>query len=413
MSGQIFISYRREESHWSARSLHDRLSESIDRNQIFMDIDAIALGEDFVKAIETTVAKCDVLIAVIGNNWLTSKDDQGARRLDNPDDFVRTEIATALKREIRVIPVLVDDALMPRSTDLPDDLKPLVRRNALQISDTSFDGDCQRLVATIREVLEKPAPEAQEREKSRLEEERPESEEKHRRESERLAAERLENERLDRQRDKDRLEAEERRRESTSNDKTIPPSPPHSQDFESAQAETSPVVEIKGSTKRKTSVSVVALLAGAGLMLILGLTWFAGSKLNHSGRESALVKPIPTPESTPVPQSTQIPHSTPFPWSVEELLRFDKTTGISQPTPTSTLSVVSPDSHFYANRAFDSYKKKDYAKAISDYNTAIRIDPNDATSYYNRGLAYRQQGENDKAQADFAKAKQLGYTGPP
>ena len=163
MSGQNFISYRREESRWSARSLNDRLSVSFGPKQIFMDIDAIALGEDFVRAIETTVAKCDVLIAVIGNNWLTSKDDQGGRRLDNPEDFVRMEIATALKREIRVIPVLVDGALMPRSTQLPDDLKPLVRRNALQISDISFDGDCQRLVAAIKGVLEKAATERRER----------------------------------------------------------------------------------------------------------------------------------------------------------------------------------------------------------------------------------------------------------
>jgi len=163
MSGQIFISYRREESRWSARSLNDRLSVSFGPKQIFMDIDTIALGEDFARAIETTVAKCDVLIAVIGNNWLTSKDDQGGRRLDNPEDFVRMEIATALKREIRVIPVLVDGALMPRSTQLPDDLKPLVRRNALQISDISFDGDCQRLAAAIKEVLEKAATERRER----------------------------------------------------------------------------------------------------------------------------------------------------------------------------------------------------------------------------------------------------------
>ena len=125
MSGQIFINYRREESRWSARILRDRLCRAFDPKQIFMDIDAIALGEDFVEVIETTVAKCDVLIAVIGKNWLTSKDDQGHRRLDNPEDFVRMEIGAALKRKIRVIPVLVDGALMPRSTDLPEDLKPL------------------------------------------------------------------------------------------------------------------------------------------------------------------------------------------------------------------------------------------------------------------------------------------------
>jgi OAA-family lectin sugar binding domain/TIR domain len=163
MSGQIFISYRREESRWSARSLHDRLCRNFDPKQIFMDIDAIGLGEDFVKEIETTVAKCDVLIAIIGKNWLTSKDDRGDRRLENPEDFVRMEIGAALKREISVIPVLVDGALMPRASDLPEDLKSLVRRNALPITDTSFDGDCQRLAAAIGLVLEKAAAVEQER----------------------------------------------------------------------------------------------------------------------------------------------------------------------------------------------------------------------------------------------------------
>ena len=163
MSGQIFISYRREESRWSARSLHDRLSARFDRNQIFMDIDAIAPGDDFINVIEKTVGECDVLIAVIGSHWLTCVDEQGGRRLDNPEDFVRREIATALKRDIRVIPVLVDRASMPRSTDLPDDLKPLVRRNALEITDTGFDDDCRRLGVAIEEVLEKHKRERPER----------------------------------------------------------------------------------------------------------------------------------------------------------------------------------------------------------------------------------------------------------
>jgi len=163
MSGQIFISYRREESRWSARSLCDRLTEHFDRNQIFMDVDAIALGEDFLKAIEKRVGECDVLIAVIGTHWLTSTDEQGGRRLDNSEDFVRMEIATALRRDIRVIPVLVNGALMPRSTGLPDDLKQLVYLHALQVGDTHFDDDCRRLVAAIEQVLEKTTPEQRER----------------------------------------------------------------------------------------------------------------------------------------------------------------------------------------------------------------------------------------------------------
>ena len=113
-----------------------------------------------------------MLIAVIGAHWLTSTDGQGDRRIDNPEDFVRMEIATALRRDIRVIPVLVDGASMPRSPDLPDDLKPLVRRNALQVGDTHFDDDCRRLVAAIEQILEKAAAERREREeKERLEHE--------------------------------------------------------------------------------------------------------------------------------------------------------------------------------------------------------------------------------------------------
>src|SRR6516164_4922767 len=192
MNGQIFISYRREESRWSARSLYDHLCAHFDRKQIFMDIDAIAIGDDFVKAIEKTVSQCDVLIAVIGARWLTSKDEQDGRRLDDPEDFVRMEIGTALKREIRVIPVLVDGALMPRSTDLPEDLRPLVRRNALSITDISFEGDCQRLAAAISRVLET----AEAAEQRRLE-----AEQRQREEQQRLEAE---------QREKEGPEAEER-----------------------------------------------------------------------------------------------------------------------------------------------------------------------------------------------------------
>jgi Bacterial tandem repeat domain 1 len=129
--------------------------------------------------------ECDVLIAVIGSHWLTCVDEQGGRRLDNPEDFVRREIATALKRDIRVIPVLVDRASMPRSTDLPDDLKSLVRRNALEISDTGFDDDCRRLGVAIEKVLEKTKRERPERrENERLEAECRETEGK-----EHLAAE--------------------------------------------------------------------------------------------------------------------------------------------------------------------------------------------------------------------------------
>src|ERR1700738_2376539 len=105
MSGQIFISYRREDSSAWAGRLFDHLSNHFPSNEIFMDVNSIDLGEDFVKTIEGTVGSCDVLIAVFGKGWLTSCDQEGQRRLDNPEDFVRIEIGAALERNIRVIPV--------------------------------------------------------------------------------------------------------------------------------------------------------------------------------------------------------------------------------------------------------------------------------------------------------------------
>jgi hypothetical protein len=151
MSLKIFISYRRDADKYAAGRLYNRLSEHFPKDRIFMDVDAFRFGDDFVEAIEKKVSECEVLIAVIGLHWLSSKDVHDWRRPGNPEDFVRMEIGTALRRDIRVIPVLVDGALMPRSNDLPDDLKALVRWNALRISDTGFDNDCLRLVAAIEQ----------------------------------------------------------------------------------------------------------------------------------------------------------------------------------------------------------------------------------------------------------------------
>ena len=118
-----------------------------------MDVDTIAPGVDFVEAIEQAVSQCNVLIAVIGAGWLQSSDKQGRRRLDEPEDIVRLEIATALKRKIRVIPVLVENTLMPSASDLPDDLKPLTRRNALELSHTRYKADVERLISALELIL--------------------------------------------------------------------------------------------------------------------------------------------------------------------------------------------------------------------------------------------------------------------
>ena len=168
---RMFISYRSDDSAGYAGRLYDRLSQHFGEDQIFMDIDTIEPGLDFVEVIEKAVGSCDVLIALIGRRWLTITDADGHRRLDNPEDFVRLEVATALDRNIRVIPVLVRGATMPRSQDLPDVLVRLARRHALEIRDAPFHHDVDRLIKALEKVLDvsepsPPTPEVRRREKA-------------------------------------------------------------------------------------------------------------------------------------------------------------------------------------------------------------------------------------------------------
>ena len=152
-SSRVFISYRREETAYPAGWLYDRLDERFGDAQVFKDVDSIPLGDDFVAAITTAVGSCDVLLALIGDKWLTITDERGRRRLDDPHDFVRLEIEAALARNVRVIPVLVDGARMPRADELPDSLAGLVRRQALELSPSRFDSDTNRLAKVLATTL--------------------------------------------------------------------------------------------------------------------------------------------------------------------------------------------------------------------------------------------------------------------
>src|SRR5262245_26148209 len=154
--GGIFISYRREDSAHSAGRLYERLAHEFPRGQLLMDVDAIEPGLDFAKVLDEQVSGCDVLLAIIGPNWVGAKTQNGIRRLDDPDDYVRIEIATGLKRDIRVIPILVDGAPMPRAEELPEPLKPLARRNAVQVSHVRFGADTQGLVQVLLRITTPP-----------------------------------------------------------------------------------------------------------------------------------------------------------------------------------------------------------------------------------------------------------------
>ena len=151
--GRIFISYRREETAYPAGWLFDRLAHHFDGGQVFKDVDSIQPGDDFVEVIATAVGSCDVLLALIGAEWLTITDEHGKRRLDNPDDFVRLEIEAALTRGVRVIPILLAGAKMPRAQELPASLAKLVRRQALELSPARFDSDTSRLLRVLDRTL--------------------------------------------------------------------------------------------------------------------------------------------------------------------------------------------------------------------------------------------------------------------
>jgi hypothetical protein len=166
LPGRIFMSYRREDTAYPAGWLYDRLAHHFARGQVFKDIDSIELGDDFVEAITTAVGSCDVLLVLIGDRWLTVTGQDGRRRLDNLDDFVRLEIEAALARDVRVIPILVEGARMPRADELPASLCKLARRQALELSPSWFDVGTERLLR----VLERSIKEAQEQARKQAEE---------------------------------------------------------------------------------------------------------------------------------------------------------------------------------------------------------------------------------------------------
>jgi YVTN family beta-propeller protein len=153
LSPGIFISYRREDAAGHAGWLHEALSAHFGEDQVFMDL-RLEPGVDFVEQIEADISGCAALLVVIGPKWLTTTGADNRRRLDNDEDFVRLEVATALERSgLRVIPVRVHGARMPSADELPNVLKPLARRHAVELTNERWKFDVGRLIATLERVL--------------------------------------------------------------------------------------------------------------------------------------------------------------------------------------------------------------------------------------------------------------------
>lgn len=151
--GGIFLSYRREDSAGHAGRLYDRIAERFPGRPLFFDVEALEPGHDWVDALERALERCALLVAVIGPRWLTVTDRQGNPRLSQGDDTLRREIATALKRALPVLPLLVGGARMPGVRELAPDLQPLARRHALEIRDDAFAEGVERALDAVERLL--------------------------------------------------------------------------------------------------------------------------------------------------------------------------------------------------------------------------------------------------------------------
>ena len=159
---RVFISYRREDASGHAGRLYDELVERYGESNVFMDIDTIGVGADFAEVIAQAVGSCDAVIALIGRDWATVVDGTGARRLDDPNDFVRLELETALARNVPVVPVCVRGASFPSTEALPASLVPLARRQGAELRDVGWRDDVKRLIAELERLVRpeasQPAP---------------------------------------------------------------------------------------------------------------------------------------------------------------------------------------------------------------------------------------------------------------
>ena len=150
----VFLSYRRADEPAFAGRLYDRMAARVGESRVFMDVDSIDLGRDFVEVLDEALARCAVLLAVVGPRWLTATRADGTRCIDDPGDFVRLEIERALSRAIPVIPVLVDGVPMPTEADLPGPLAAFARRQARPVSHARFGADCAIIESVVERELD-------------------------------------------------------------------------------------------------------------------------------------------------------------------------------------------------------------------------------------------------------------------
>ena len=426
MADKIFINYRRDDSAGTAGRLHDRFVQTFGRKNLFMDVDHIPAGVDFVDYLRSQVAACDVFLAVIGPNWLDAKDDSGRRRFDNPDDFVTIEIAAALARNIRVIPVLVDGARTPKADKLPDSVKPLARRNAVEVRNTHFGRDAEALANKVAEALKdtRPVtrqssimasavawlmatghwrtvagsatallllvgwiglyqmgvpvwvpwtpraeqPDAPGTDKAKTAAEAEARARAEQAEKERLAAAKAEEE--EERKAKAAAEAEAKRKSEEAEQQRLAALRAE----EERKAKAAADAEAKRKSEEAEHQRLAALRAEEERR--------KQAEAEARARSSSLVSQGKT-DSNNGDYDRAIA-------AFSEAIRLDP-----------------KNVNAFGNRGIAYAKKGNNDRAIADYNDVIRLSPNYANAFLNRGIAYGKKGDNDRAIADFMEAIRL------
>ncbi|MFZ1207967.1 MAG: tetratricopeptide repeat protein, partial [Pseudolabrys sp.] len=415
--GTIFINYRREDSISTAGRLYDRLSQTFGRKNIFMDVDHIPAGVDFVVHLNSQVAACNMILVVIGPHWLEAKDENGGRRLDNPDDFVAIEIATALSRNIRVIPILVDGAHMPKAGELPDSLKALARRQAVEVRQLHFGRDAEALVERVTEALggefgwQRPwrlravvgaaaavllllggvglfsinfsewSPWAETQQEVKTEEERQaktaaEAQVKYNTagaEQRRIAATKAEDEK---KATAAVAEAEQQRIAATK-----------AEDEKKAKAAAAEAEQQRtAATKAEDEKKAKAAAAEAEQQRLASLKAEEDRKRAEAEARTRYI--------TLVSQSNTDINAGNYDRAIATL---------------SEAMRLNPNDEGLASfkRGIAYGSKGDYDRAISDFSEAVRLDPKSVLAFRNRGLAYDKKGDYDRAIADFTEAIRL------
>jgi len=424
MAGKIFINYRRDDSISTAGRLQDRLALTFGRKNLFMDVDHVPAGVDFVDYLHGQVAKCDVFLAVIGPNWVDAKDNRGRRRFDNPNDYVAVEIAAALARQIRVIPVLIDGAQPPDDDKLPDSIKPLARRNAVEVRNTNFGRDAESLITKIRDALKtgRPVtrrwpfiagaagwlmvpgrwrkvafsaavlllawialhqigvpvwvpwtPRAEYREPPAADKSKASADAEAKRKAEETEQQRLAAE-------KAAADAEAKRKAEEAEQQRLAAAKVEEERQAAAKAEAERQAAAKPEEERKAREAAAAAKAEAERQ--------AAAKA-EAERQAAATADAERQAAAKAEAERQAAAK------AEEERRKQA----EAETRTRSSALVSQSATEIENRAFD--------RAIATASEAIRLDPKNAIAFYNRGFAYWRKGDDDRAIADFSETIRL------